>query len=237
VSQYPPHPMQPPGYGPPPPAQNGMAIAGFILSIVGFFTCCLTSPVGLIMSMVGMKKTDQQGLAIAGLVLGILGTLGLLAILVYVIVVMVLLGGAFFWANEAMATASERARTMGAINTAQSKIQSNAARTNRLPGDAEGTSMIRTHRDAWNNTLKYELEDDFEYQIISAGPDERFGTRDDIKRKFDASLWLSRTDPFQNPGALGVREVFRLCRLPLRARRITFAASTVPLSQARPAAA
>lgn len=195
MSQFPSHPMQSPGYGPQPPAQNGMAVAGFVLSLVGFFTCCLTSPVGLIMSIAGMKKTDQQGLAIAGLILGIIGTLGLLSILLYFIFVMVFIGGFAFVANEAMASASERARTMSAINMAKSKIQNHALRTKTLPSDNEGTAMIRTHRDAWNNSLKYKREGDHEYQIISAGPDERFGTRDDIKHAVNASLLLSRGTP------------------------------------------
>jgi uncharacterized membrane protein len=168
-----------------------MAIAGFVLSIVGLLTCCLTSPVGLILSIIGMKKTDQQGLAIAGLVLGIIGTLGLIAVVAYIVIVMLFLGGVAFWANEAMASASERAQTNAAMNVARSTIESSVARVRSLPSDSSGTSMIIRHRDAWNRSLRYERLGNNSYQIISSGPDKKFDTRDDIKKTFTSSFVTS----------------------------------------------
>ena len=191
MSQIPSYPIQPAG-GPHSrpynaPAENGMAIAGFVLSIVGLLSCCLTSPIGLILSIIGMKKTDQQGLAIAGLVLGILGTLGLIAIVAYIVIVMVFLGGVAFWATEAIGTASERARTNQAMDVARSTIESNVSRTRSLPSDSSGTSMVVRHRDAWNRSLRYERLGNNRYQIISSGPDKQFDTRDDIKKTFSSS--------------------------------------------------
>ena len=65
---YGPAPVQEPG--------NGMATAGF----VSFLCCSALSPVGLILSIVGMTKAKSvggkgKGLAIAGIILGALGIL------------------------------------------------------------------------------------------------------------------------------------------------------------------
>ena len=56
-----------------PPKTNGMAIAGFVIALL----CC--SPLGIIFSAIGLNQIGKdpsqggKGLAIAGLVLGILG--------------------------------------------------------------------------------------------------------------------------------------------------------------------
>ena len=81
--------QQPGGYAPPPaPAQtNGMAIAALVCGVLGiigsfipvvmYFTAVL-AVLGIIFGVMGMKKAKQlgsgNGLAVAGLVLGIVGT-------------------------------------------------------------------------------------------------------------------------------------------------------------------
>jgi len=68
----------------PPPQQvvvqtqsksNGLGVAGFVLSLLGLFTCGLTSLLGVILSAIGMRR-EPKGLAIAGLVLGLITVLG-----------------------------------------------------------------------------------------------------------------------------------------------------------------
>lgn len=73
---------------------NGLAIAGFIVSIASFFFCGIPSIVGLILSIVGMIQiknsikagTPQRGngFAIAGLICGIVGVF---FIVLYIILV------------------------------------------------------------------------------------------------------------------------------------------------------
>jgi hypothetical protein len=75
---------QQPVYNAAAPAKpsNGMAIGGFVCSLLGFlgFICCgsiLCIP-GLILSIIGLNKSKQlggagKGLAIAGIILGALG--------------------------------------------------------------------------------------------------------------------------------------------------------------------
>ena len=51
---------------------NGLAIAGFVLALVGVVTCGVTSVLGLIFSIIGLStanrdKKEGKGLAIAGI--------------------------------------------------------------------------------------------------------------------------------------------------------------------------
>jgi hypothetical protein len=63
---------------------NGMAIAGFVSSLLGFICCCFGPPfsiVGLVFSCVGFSQIKEnpmqggKGLAMAGIALAILGIL------------------------------------------------------------------------------------------------------------------------------------------------------------------
>lgn len=73
---------------------NGLAVAGFVVSLVSLFFCGISSIVGLILSIIGMTQIKNSikagvpqrgnGLAIAGLVIGIIGTV---FILIYIIMI------------------------------------------------------------------------------------------------------------------------------------------------------
>ncbi len=59
------------------PGTSGMAIASLVCSIVGFFLCGLPAVLGVIFGFVGLSQTKDnarsgRGLAIAGLVVGII---------------------------------------------------------------------------------------------------------------------------------------------------------------------
>lgn len=62
-------------------SSNGLAIAGFVVSLVSLFLCCgCVSIVSLILSCIGLKRANQnngagKGLGIAGLIISILGIL------------------------------------------------------------------------------------------------------------------------------------------------------------------
>jgi hypothetical protein len=102
-----PPPSYDPGYGqaPPPggygqpgygggsgsPATNGLAIGSLIVSILGLLGNCfcfggILSPVGIVLGFMGKKKADQsggavggRGMALAGIIIGVIGTLIFLA--------------------------------------------------------------------------------------------------------------------------------------------------------------
>ncbi|MGW5557547.1 DUF4190 domain-containing protein [Micromonospora sp. NPDC003944] len=61
------YPPQYPGYGyPQPPKTNGLAIAAFVLALIGF-TSCITAPVGAILGHVAQKQIRLSGEGGAGM--------------------------------------------------------------------------------------------------------------------------------------------------------------------------
>lgn len=87
-----------PGYTlgvPPAPPSSGLGVAGFVVGLLGLTLCgMLVSPIGLVLSILGMRETSPaaaspkggRGLTIAGLVLSIIGTVSLLLFIALVIV-------------------------------------------------------------------------------------------------------------------------------------------------------
>jgi hypothetical protein len=53
-----------------PAPSNRLGIAGFVLSLLGLISCGLLAPVGLVLSLVGVRK-EPRGLAIAGAVISL----------------------------------------------------------------------------------------------------------------------------------------------------------------------
>ncbi|MEH0929603.1 DUF4190 domain-containing protein [Micromonospora sp. CPCC 205558] len=61
------YPPQYPGYGyPQPPKTNGLAIAAFVLAMIGF-TSCITAPIGAILGHVAQKQIRLSGEGGAGI--------------------------------------------------------------------------------------------------------------------------------------------------------------------------
>jgi hypothetical protein len=69
-------PPIPQSYEPAAAPTNGLAVAGFVCSIVGFFVFGVLAVVGLILSAVALGRPQGRGMAVAGLVIGIVGTVG-----------------------------------------------------------------------------------------------------------------------------------------------------------------
>jgi hypothetical protein len=89
----------PQGYGyAAKPSTNGMAIASLVLGLVGFFTCGYTFFIAPVLAVVfGVKgrrqirETGQQGdgMALAGIILGVIGLVISAAIVIFIIAVIV----------------------------------------------------------------------------------------------------------------------------------------------------
>ena len=79
---------------------NGMAVAGFVLALIGLFLswvpglCWILWILGLVFSCIGLKKKPMKGLAIAGLVISVIT----LIILIWMLAV----AGAIFGAASAV---------------------------------------------------------------------------------------------------------------------------------------
>ena len=103
---YPPPGMPPPSYPPQyaggygygydpyaqgrPPGTNGKAIAALVTSLAGLFFCGVPSIVGLILGIIAMRETKRtgqegHGMALAGVIVGALATVGWLLYVVVII--------------------------------------------------------------------------------------------------------------------------------------------------------
>lgn len=153
---------------------NGWGVAGFIASLVAlFFTLGLLSPIGLILSFIGLFKRPR-GLAFVGFLLGLAGTL--------------------FWTGIGYAIIAglnnhaenyhqqqQRMATMTQIDQALEEMKAYQAETGQIPDGIEGNKIAVQRKDAWKNYLRYDIFNDHA-TISSAGSDGDFGTDDDIVR-------------------------------------------------------
>lgn len=63
-------------------SENGMAVAGFVCSLLGLISCGILSPIGLIISWIAQAK-QKSSLGLAGLVMGIIGSLWMIIALIF----------------------------------------------------------------------------------------------------------------------------------------------------------
>jgi len=142
---------------PPPRPSNALGIAGLTTSVIGIFTCGTFSPIGLMLSLLGLLKAPR-GNAIAGSIIGAVGSGVFLAMFCYGFY------GGFMTAvslEDAAATIEEYRADMG-----------------ELPDDPVGSTLLETEKDAWNNELRYSRTWNG-FEVRSAGVDGVFDTLDD----------------------------------------------------------
>lgn len=171
----------------PPPPTNSMAVFGFVLSLVSF-VFLLLAPIAFIVSVIGLRKPNG-GLGVAGAVISALQSCVLICL-----TIMFFGLGFFTWtvAKEATETLNEYAEdfeiytktemTRETLADAGEEIDTTAFATHELPTVDEGNELIRHHKDAWGNSLRYELDENAlaSYSIISPGPDGVAENSDDV---------------------------------------------------------
>jgi hypothetical protein len=151
------------------PTSNGLGIAGFIVSLVGFISCGILSPIGLLLSLIALFR-PPRGFAVAGFILGLIGSI-IPAIFI-----------AFFGlAIFSVATLGKPGfQTLFAMGEAQTQIDSHVrSHGNALPDDADGQAAIASDRDGWGHPLRYTKTSASRYELRSAGPDGIMGNSDD----------------------------------------------------------
>lgn len=196
-------PYQPPPTGPiamPVQQTNPAGLAGFIISLCGFITC-VCFPIGLIVSLVGLKS-EPKGLAIAGTVIGAIGTvLVVIIIAVYGVAITACIGTCIGIGAATQQTIMQQVETDDAINEAKLLIDNFEAENNRLPDETEGNDLIGDLTDGWENALRYEPLDG-DYEIRSAGSDGEFDTEDDRTTEdvfsFDVDDYDSDVDDYDS---------------------------------------
>ena len=165
---------------------NGLAIAGFVCSLLGIFgSCGLLSPIGLILSLVAIGR-EPRGFAIAGVVIGALGTCFMIPVVIVAIALPMLLlsvliglglGGTLtgIFGPEFSAKV-EMAQIAGEIQTYQDDHT-------MLPITLDDLAIadVDLKTDQWGHPYGYELGADGQsYRLFSVGPDGAAGTADDI---------------------------------------------------------
>lgn len=160
---------------------NPVGLAGFIVSLVSLVACAgLISPVGLILSLVGCFR-QPRGLAIAGVVLGLIGSGGL--ILAIVIFGVVLVAGAIALIFGASFIGQAMETTFDA-NEVRKAIVAYERAEGRLPGGLADLASLDEHaaHDLWDTPYRLEIDPgDRTMTLVSLGKDKTLGTDDDIK--------------------------------------------------------
>lgn len=164
-------------FGQPPPDPfaepkpgNAWGTLGLWFGVLQIFTCGLLSPLGLLFSLIGLRKEPRQNAYIG---LGLNGILGLMVLLPVAITLIAVGGIGYFARNAAM----DFAQTRMELDQARQVILNQARQDKTLPTTEEGNQLLTEYLgDTF--PLTYELDGN-NYTISSAGPDGKFGTIDD----------------------------------------------------------
>lgn len=155
---------------PTPPPQNGIGLAGFVVSLVGLFFCGIPAVFGVLISLIGLTKTPK-GFATAGLVIGLVGMLELA-------IVCAMIFSAYQVGKSASVYLQEFPVSMQ-LNMEAQTVGNEWEKLERLPNQAEGDLLLRGKRDLMGNQLVYET-DGTSFTLRSAGADGTLNTDDDI---------------------------------------------------------
>lgn len=187
---------------------NGLGLAGFICSLVGFCTGGLLSPIGLILSLIALGK-PPRGFAIAGVVIGALGSCGIIiAVLFFPLALIGMLGALGIGAGLASLLGPDlevRIDTI-ALQTAIADVQSD---TGRIPISVDELTEIPEflRRDPWGRPYSIYQIPTNDFVIVSYGEDGQPGTDDDwfLRSTSDdverGSGWQTLVLPAPAPGS------------------------------------
>ena len=189
-----------PLYAPAQPT-NGLAIAGFVCSLVGLFaTGGLLCPIGLILSLIALGKPFGRGWAIAGIVIGLIGSCGWLALWVVVgAAILAAIGIAIGALAVSQPEKTEITYDMVRIHEA---VESNEKDTGFLPASLESLSLASdVLTDPWSRPYRYVLDtNESGFDIISDGKDLKPGTADDVHLSRLDKLWNGTKFDFKIDG-------------------------------------
>ena len=178
IYQQPPAPIPAPMPAP-APRSNGLGIAAFIVSLLGFITCGILWPVGLFLSFIALFRRPR-GFAFAGFIISLVGT----AILGVVI--------AFFGVVIFSLTGLARLGAPGiqmiiAMVETQQAIENHHRANGTLPDDLTGEAIANRKTDGWGHPLHYRQAGPGRYELRTDGADGVPGTGDDASQEFTLS--------------------------------------------------
>jgi hypothetical protein len=153
----------------PPTQENGWGLSGFIVSLAGIALCGLPSIVGVLLSAIGLRK-EPRGLAIAGLVIGLIGILETVAFFTLIFTV--------YRAAETGMGAMKNYAVEMQLRAQAEEIGTLWESTSQIPTQAEGDDLLSGRRDAIGNSIVYETDGE-SFSLRTAGPDGILETDDD----------------------------------------------------------
>ncbi|GAB4521092.1 MAG: hypothetical protein Tsb0013_24510 [Phycisphaerales bacterium] len=158
------------------PPSNGLGLAGFILSLVGLLSCGLLTPLGVLFSLIGLRR-EPRGFAIAGTVIGLVGLCGWA-------IPIAIFGTAFFGLVLGLAGLStpdfETEFELGIIS---GMVEEQHKATGSYPSSISslGIPFSSWTVDPWGNAYHYAvLPDGSGFELSSNGPDGVHATADDV---------------------------------------------------------
>ncbi len=154
----------------PPPQENGFGIAGFIASIIGVVTCGSLSIFGVILSTIGLKK-EPKGLAVAGLILGLIGLVELVGF--------GFLAYAGYQTAQSVGSTFNQFANKALLQQKAMEVASKWEEDETLPSQADGDEIMSSTTDLWGNVIEYET-DGSTFSIRSPGQDGIAYNADDI---------------------------------------------------------
>ncbi len=173
-STYPaPGSFPPAGMAQAAPPSNGLGLAGFIVSLVGLLTCGLLSPIGAILSLVGVFR-QPRGFAIAGLVIGLIGSL-------WIFVMVFIVGLATLMAGLGLASMQD---LIHGFQIASAVEQYKGSNGGKLPPALAGLPGLdpQALNDAHGRPYRYVVNPDGRsFTLESDGADGLPGTSDDVR--------------------------------------------------------
>ncbi len=177
------HPAPPAAAPAPSPSadSNGLAIAAFVISLVGLLaTGGLLSPVGLILGLVALGRPAGRGFAIAAIILGLLGSCG---ILIGIIAVVAIGLGLFVALIAVIAASGSNLELAMDMTTVAAEVAEHRERTGAYPDSLEQLGLETSQlTDPWGTPLRYESGGtDLGFDLVSAGPDGTPDTADDVR--------------------------------------------------------
>lgn len=177
------------------PAQqtNSLAIAGFVCSLAGLVSGGhLLSPIGLILSLVALKREGGRSWAIAGIIIGVLGICGwLIAFLVVGTAMLAALGIGAAAAVAFAMSEPEKIELTADVGVMTAAIEAHRDVTGALPADLDALDLGAPFlTDPWGNPYRYILVPDRAgYKIMTNGPDGEPDTVDDANVRDLLEIW------------------------------------------------
>lgn len=165
-------------YLPAPTRSNGLGVAGFILSLVGLISCGILSPIGLVLSLVALFK-QPRGLAIAGVIIGVIGSVcGLLSLILGFF--SMVLGAVGIGAG--VAAAAPYIETEVRMAHVAEVVASHKSADGTVPSDLSTLTELgaEDRADHWGHTFRVVVTGPGKFEVVSDGPDGIAGTGDDL---------------------------------------------------------